>query len=523
MPNSLVKPVSFNLPPTEWEVKRKELERQQAIVDAMTARNAQPLGAGHQAGKFFVPTSAFNALGQAASAYLLGQKDKDLREQQVKQGKEEVTDLAKSVDEYFKIMQGTPGTPGTPSRQLPLPLDAPPENIRNVETFPYPGSGEPQPTTPVVVKPIDIARQTPPEPGEEPVAQLHPIETLSGTLGTPAVPGDPKAALKYALASQHGLLRTLALQQMIVGGGGGEFLAPWVDAKGNVHRPRKDSPEMVPTGLQGRVPEGRVDRSIPLDWVNVASSLGYTPEKEAGVVRVPSVDGKHVFATMKFEDGKLVGLDPIDKTTKVSQSMQGFPSAWETKQAELVAGRVEGSAKEAASARADLDVLNRAEEIFARGVKTGSFTAFRNEADKFAQTLGLRSADPKVSNTDLLGRSMAERVLASAKALGSGSGFSNTDRTFLEEIKAGKNLDAAGWKNLFRLGRQSAAITLERHDALLGTLGGLPHTLSGFKDVMRIPAPPATPADLTPSKPSGPKKPWTADDERRYQELLRRQ
>jgi hypothetical protein len=84
---------------------------------------------------------------------------------------------------------------------------------------------------------------------------------------------------------------------------------------------------------------------------------------------------------------------------------------------------------------------NQIKQIIASGnVATGIGADFKVAFGKAAAAAGIKGAEDYASNSEVLSASLAQNTLDAIKAsgLGSGSGFSNTDREFLEKAVGGK-------------------------------------------------------------------------------------
>ena len=141
-------------------------------------------------------------------------------------------------------------------------------------------------------------------------------------------------------------------------------------------------------------------------------------------------------------------LNPAVQSAKVQVAQAGRPlvnvsMSTEKKYGEQFAGKIAESdvgMRDAAMKAPDLAARsNRIMQMLNTGAITGAGADFRLQFDKALALAGVTDGS-KAANTETLAASMAENTLDAIKAsgLGSGSGFSNADREFLEKAKGGK-------------------------------------------------------------------------------------
>jgi len=126
------------------------------------------------------------------------------------------------------------------------------------------------------------------------------------------------------------------------------------------------------------------------------------------------------------------------------------------------------------------DRSNRIRQVLTENPITGTAADFRLQFAKAAKLAGLSNSD-QPENTEVLAASLAQNTLDAIKAsgLGSGSGFSNADRDFLEKAVGGKiTMQKESINRLAELSHRAASKSAERwskrvteipEDALSGT------------------------------------------------------
>ena len=93
---------------------------------------------------------------------------------------------------------------------------------------------------------------------------------------------------------------------------------------------------------------------------------------------------------------------------------------------------------------------NRALELVDEGILAGKFSGIVAEADKIVSALTGRPTKNTTQNTVELMRQRAAKVLQNIKALGAGSGVSNTDLAFMKEMMA-QDLSLVTTQDVLRL------------------------------------------------------------------------
>lgn len=188
---------------------------------------------------------------------------------------------------------------------------------------------------------------------------------------------------------------------------------------------------------------------------------------------VPKTDlAKLIEEQKNFQPGSLehrLYQQAINKATTPSQGVQvNVLTGTEKKYGEAFAGKIadadaaklsvaENAPQVAATSDRVLDILESGKVI------TGTGADFRLQLAKALNLAGNTDAE-RIKNTEILGSSLADTTLGSIKTsgLGTGQGFTDRDREFLEKAKAGKiTFDAESLKELARLSRLAAEKSAE--------------------------------------------------------------
>jgi hypothetical protein len=177
----------------------------------------------------------------------------------------------------------------------------------------------------------------------------------------------------------------------------------------------------------------------------------------------PTPDNKRLIAVLR-QQIKAAGEG---KATKFS--LGGITLSTEKKFGEAFAGKIADSdvkLKEAAEGAPDAaTTANRVLSILQSGqVFTGSAANIKLQMAKFLK-LGGGSDSEAIANTEVLISSLADTTLGAIRSsgLGSGQGFTDKDREFLERAKAGQiTYDAKSLKDLAELAHKAAVATANK-------------------------------------------------------------
>jgi hypothetical protein len=165
----------------------------------------------------------------------------------------------------------------------------------------------------------------------------------------------------------------------------------------------------------------------------------------------------------------------------------------------------------AQAAASDLQTVIKAHGFLEQGVKAGMFRDAKTAVSQMLGEMGLTATDNQVENTRLFVATMQDRVLKNSRALGSGTAFSNTDRTFLEQMLSGKDMPVEGlYQLLSHVGVDSSRV-VNKHNELIGKASREPGTPATWESMHRIEVPEFKlhegPPNSVPSKPVGKLRP----------------
>ena len=159
--------------------------------------------------------------------------------------------------------------------------------------------------------------------------------------------------------------------------------------------------------------------------------------------------------------------------------------------AKTEAGRFSGMADAAEKAPQMIERSERVIALLKATPYTGTAAEWKLAIGKGAKAAGFDYAGDDISNTELLGRELAAGTLDMIKAsgLGSGTGFSNADRDFLERVAGGKiSQDAKTLRRLAELNRRSAVVSMQRYNSRASKLDKIQLDVMGLPQAVEVPA-----------------------------------
>lgn len=198
-------------------------------------------------------------------------------------------------------------------------------------------------------------------------------------------------------------------------------------------------------------------------------------------------DGKPLMGQKDLSSGK-IAYAPGGGTTVNVDTAPKIATAAGIKAAEGAVKQVQESFEKAKQAQSGLEVFLNAKSQIDK-VKGGTGAEWILQAKKLAQQLGA-PIDDSVTATEQVTAALAQAVLDNASKLGSGSGFSNTDRDFLKEIVLAKgSLDPATIKRAVSIGLANNINVLNDHDKTLLKAQKLPGMSPEILEMMKVETP----------------------------------
>lgn len=158
--------------------------------------------------------------------------------------------------------------------------------------------------------------------------------------------------------------------------------------------------------------------------------------------------------------------------------------AFAKKVGENNASNLQTSMEEARKAQQSLETFSNAKAQLSN-IKGGSGSDMILATKKVLQQLGV-PADPSITSMEQVKSALGQAVMDNAKTLGTGNGFTDSDRKFLQELTFGNMaLDAKTLQRAVDLGLAGAINKLNSHSDLMDKLsratGADPTALEGFR------------------------------------------
>lgn len=119
----------------------------------------------------------------------------------------------------------------------------------------------------------------------------------------------------------------------------------------------------------------------------------------------------------------------------------------------------------ALSASNDIDVINQGRDLLNGGMFTGRFADWQTSFNSSLEAAGIKSSDPRVSNTQAYAGLLGNRVGNIIKQFGAGTGLSDADRKYAQAIAGGDvSIDEPAIRKLLDIGERLDRATIERYN-----------------------------------------------------------
>lgn len=202
------------------------------------------------------------------------------------------------------------------------------------------------------------------------------------------------------------------------------------------------------------------------------------------VTQIPGQNGPMDVQT-NLATGK---IEPVDKSTKQTITVGETGAVANAKQQAALMGEAVKSGRDlAVNAVGDMRILGAATGAYNQGVITGTGAQLRTSLGKALETFGMKSPDPKISNTDFFAKQMAGRLLAHSSEL---KPMSDPDRQFLNEVYGGAGMTDSSLRRLIQLGIDQNSAIIAEHNGRVEDYAGTEGSLPGMAKILRVPAPP---------------------------------
>ncbi len=407
------------LVPGDFDVQSAAIQRKRDLIEAMVKRNKY--GEGKMVGNAYIAPHWTEAVAELGSAYLARKRNKDLDKEMAELNANEREGLAGAIDSYLTKKQGIPD-----------------QEVEGV--------------------------------GPMPDGSALPNFTQEG------VKADPRAAMMEALASRHKPMQEVGRADLANIGRSEKGMTA-KDIMGLTGYTGKSKQAAAASGDIGLlVPEGKShvinNRLVKEgegqgtvigefgDKYGAPSQIGVDAKGNPLIGQIEKGTGKAAYAP---GGGTVVNVD-TDKKTANAFGVAG---------AEAAVKNLTESATAAKKAQQSYETFMNARTLM-NDVKGGTGADLILGAKKIAQQLGM-PIDDSITSTEQVTAALGQAVLDNAKQLGTGSGFSNTDREFLEKIVSSKGtLDAQTLRRAVNIGLSNNLNTMRHHAKKLKEAEGIP-------------------------------------------------
>lgn len=414
--------------PGDFNTEQATIDRRRAIAQALMQQGMASNAQGQMISGHYIPPSIGDQLTPFLNAVTAGKMNKDLDAQSADLAQRYQAGLGDAVQKYLDTKQGT--------------------------TW-------------------QVAQQGP-TMDDEPLPDR-----------TEVVAADPRRAIVEAMTSQYKPLQTLGNAEL--------------SNLGKTALTQKDI-----LSLSGFSPESKVSAAMNLDASKLAGERKSHVINDRLVQELPSgasqVSGDYRSTFGKVEpvgfdeDGKPIYGQADKDTNKVTFAPQGTKVNIDTNKKGADAFSVEAnkaavqnlqdSRAAALKGQSGFEVMSNAATQM-NNIKGGTGAEYILQAKKLAAQLGA-PVDPSITSQEQVTAGLAQALLDNAKTLGSGSGFSDQDRKFLQEVTLGRaSLDPATLKRAVNIGLATSINAIHNHNDAVDRAGALegasPELLQQFK------------------------------------------
>jgi hypothetical protein len=172
--------------------------------------------------------------------------------------------------------------------------------------------------------------------------------------------------------------------------------------------------------------------------------------------------GKSTVTPLTLPSGQ--AATPVDRRSVTNIDMKG-EGAFAGELGKLEAADVMKGRAAAEDARSILDTINTGRALLDKGVISGFGADFKLGFAKAAKELGASGFDGKIENTESYASNMAQNVGKLIKQFGAGTGLSDTDRKFAEQMAGGQiSLDEKSMRKILDISDRAARNVILAHN-----------------------------------------------------------
>lgn len=437
--------------PGPYDEDYRSLARREQMAQILQQQALQPIDVGAYQG-IQAPISPLSGIAKVLQGYLAGQQmdaaDKGRKDLELK-----------SIDDQYRMV-GLPVPERAKPQALAQALEQPKTQSANY------GEGMP----PAVNAPQNA---NVPQTETTPIAQSFPIGPSGATQNL------PNAELAQALQSQGQPQSQPQVQPQGMPQQPGKPMIPLINGD-----PQQTMALMRMIGVPETV-KAALANAAPSDFSKIVTAAGIkqgSPEWNA--LHAAQVGVKNNIAPIKVGQNETI-LNPTTFMPVYTAKDNTGPQARSKELGTLDAKQIEALSLTAQDSQKMVTDANRIIDLIDQGAFTGAGANIKLEIARGFNLMGANNNEA-VKNGELLVSQTAGNVLSHAKSsgLGTGQGFTDKDRDFLEKVVGGKTtLNAETLKELARIQKQVAATSVEKWNS---TYNRLPENDRGSRQPVKL-------------------------------------
>lgn len=398
--------------PGDFDVQSAAIARKRKLIEAMLTKTK--LGEGKMVGGQYIAPHWTEAIAELGSAYMAKKRNADLDKEEAGLHASERAGLGEAVQQYLKTKNGYDEQVATPGPTLDG--SALPDHTESTKADPRTAMIEAM-----------TSRYKP----------MHEIGKLDMTAMTKA---DSSLTAKDLLS-----------------------LNDYTPESRRAAVATKDPSLLVPVAGKAHVINGRLVRETE----DGSEEIGNFADKfgNVGQIGTDPTTSRPILGQLEKTSNKASFVPAGGATVNVDTGKKAA-DAFGTAGADLVMKNLGEGATAAKKAQQSFEIFKNARSLI-NDVPGGTGADFILSAKKLAQQLGVKM-DNSITSTEQVGAALGQAVLDNSKALGTGNGFTDKDRDFLEKIVMGKlSLDPQSLKRAVNLGMTSNLNAMRDHERKL--------------------------------------------------------
>lgn len=315
---------------------------------------------------------------------------------------------------------------------------------------------------------------------------------VDGMVPQEDIVADPRKAMAEAMASQYKPLQQLGMADMMAQGKAASGMSQkdllalsGYDPKSKIAAALAGDPSL----LQGEGKTHVIGDKLVREAPDGASKIAGDYSKKYGDLELLGygADGKELYGQKEKGSGKIDYAPGGGTTVNVDTGDKGGV-AFAKAAGEGTFKKMEASAEAAKKAQQSYEIFSNAATQIDK-VKGGTGAELILNAKKLAQQLGA-PIDDSITATEQIVAALGQAVLDNSKQLGTGNGFTDKDREFLQNIVMAKlPLDEKSLRRAVDLGLAGAINTIQGHQSFMAKVKGVKGADPAVLEAYEVPMP----------------------------------